>query len=369
MCAVPTADPGRAGCPGHLETLVGASPVGVVVFDARTGKAVSLNRDAKRILRDLHTPDGSAKELAERLTCRCGDGREVRLAEWSMARQPSAGTPARAEEVELSVPGGRSVTTLVDATPIPGEDGGIESVVVTMLGLGALEELERMQAEFLGLVRRELRAPLASIKGSTATVLGTRTVFGATEMLHFFRIIDEHADRMNDLIGDLLDAGRIRTGMPSVSREPPAVEEADDARVHSVPHGRLRPGPEPTRILVVDDDPHARRFARDALAAAGYATLATGDPRDLPGIIRAERCDLVLLDLMLPETDGIALMERLPELADLPVIFVSANGEDETIARAFEVGAEDFIVKPYSPTDLTTRIRAVLRRRAGRAGR
>ena len=340
MRAVPTADPGPAGCPGDSETLVGASPIGVVVFDARTGKAVSLNRDAKRILRDLHAPGGSAKELAETLTCRGGDGREVRLAEWSMARQPSAGAPVGAGEVELSVPGGRSVTTLVDATPIRGEDGGIELVVVTMQGPGALEELERMQVEFLGLVRRELRAPLASIKGSTATVLGTRTVFSATEMLQFFRIIDEHADRMSDLMGDLLDARK-----------------------------RLPAAPEPTRILVVDDDPQARRFARDALAGAGYATLATGDPRDLPGIIRAQRCDLVLLDLMLSGTDGIALMERLPELADLPVIFVSASEREETIARAFEAGAEDFIVRPFSPAELTTRIRAVLQRRARRAGR
>ena len=228
MRAVPTPNPGRAGCHGHSETLAGASPVGVVVFDARTGKAVSLNRDAKRILQDLQTPGGSAKELAETLTCRCGDGREVRLAEWSVARQPGAGTPARAEEVELSVPGGRSVTTLIDATPIPGEDGGIKSVVVTMQDRGALDELERMRAEFLEMVFRELRPPLTYIKGSTATILGTRTVFSASELLRYFHIIDEQADRMSDLIGDLLDEERIKTGMLSVSREPAAVPVAGD---------------------------------------------------------------------------------------------------------------------------------------------
>ena len=228
MGAVPTTDPGRAGWHSHSETLAGASPVGVVVFDANTGKAVSLNRDAKRILRDLQTPGRSAKELAETLTCRCGDGREVRLAEWSMTREPSAGAPVCAEQVELSAPGGRSVTTLVDATPIPGEDGGVDSVVVTMRDPEALEELERMLAEFLGTVRLQLRAPLTYIKGSAATVLGPRTVFGVAEMRHFFRIIDEQADRMSDLISDLLDAERIRTGMPSDSREPPADEEADE---------------------------------------------------------------------------------------------------------------------------------------------
>ena len=68
---------------------------------------------------------------------------------------------------------------------------------------------------------------------------------------------------------------------------------------------------------------------------------------------------------MLPGTDGIQLMQTVPELADLPVIFISGYGRDETIARALEAGADDYIVKPFSPTELTARIRAVLRRRAG----
>ena len=67
---------------------------------------------------------------------------------------------------------------------------------------------------------------------------------------------------------------------------------------------------------------------------------------------------------MLPGTDGIELMQKVPELADLPVIFISGYGRDETIARALEAGADDYIVKPFSPTELTARIRAVLRRRA-----
>ena len=61
---------------------------------------------------------------------------------------------------------------------------------------------------------------------------------------------------------------------------------------------------------------------------------------------------------MLPGTDGIQLMQTVPELADLPVIFISGYGRDETIARALEAGADDYIVKPFSPTELTARIRA-----------
>ena len=109
---------------------------------------------------------------------------------------------------------------------------------------------------------------------------------------------------------------------------------------------------------MVDDDPLTLRYVRDALAGAGYVPLVTGDPERVPDLIRSEKPRLVLLDLMLPGTDGIELMERVPELADLPVIFISGYGRDETIARALEAGAEDYIVKPFSATELTARIRA-----------
>ena len=99
--------------------------------------------------------------------------------------------------------------------------------------------------------------------------------------------------------------------------------------------------------------------------AAGYTALVTGDPRELPSLIRTKEPHLVLLDLMLPETDGIELMQSLPELADLPVIFISGYRRDETIARALEVGAADYIVKPFSPTELTARVQAAVRRRTG----
>ena len=120
---------------------------------------------------------------------------------------------------------------------------------------------------------------------------------------------------------------------------------------------------EPKRILVIDDDPQTLRYVRDALADAGYSPLVTGDHVELARIIQTEKPDLVLLDLLLPDADGIELMESVPELSDLPVIFISAYGRDETIARALELGAEDYLVKPFSPTELVARVRAALRRR------
>ena len=113
---------------------------------------------------------------------------------------------------------------------------------------------------------------------------------------------------------------------------------------------------------MVDDDPKTLRYVRDILSGAGYAPLVTGDHADLSHIIRTEKPSLVLLDLMLPGTDGIALMESVPELADLPVVFISGYGRDETVARALKAGAADYVVKPFSPTELIARVEAALRR-------
>ena len=146
----------------------------------------------------------------------------------------------------------------------------------------------------------------------------------------------------------------------------PVAEEARDGargadRRADIP---FAPGGVRPRILVVDDDPQALRFVRGALADAGYEVLVTGDHHDLPALIDAERPYLVLLDLMLPDTDGIELMQRVSQLADQPVIFISAYGRDETIAKALSSGAADYIVKPFSPTELVARIGAALRARA-----
>ena len=139
-------------------------------------------------------------------------------------------------------------------------------------------------------------------------------------------------------------AGRARA--PGSTFTIPVAEEAcgDPAAADSI-QGRavaLRHGREPVRILVVDDDPEALPYVRDALTAAGYAALATGDHQELSRVIQEQKPHLVLLDLMLPGTDGIKLMKHVPEGADLPVIFISAYGRDETIARALGAGAADY---------------------------
>ena len=443
-----------------LETLVNTTPVGVMVFDAGTGEVRSINREARRIVSGLCEPGGTAEQLLDVLTFRRADGREVSLVEFPLAQGLRTGETVRAEEIVLQAPGGQSVTTLVNATPIfseEGEEGEVESVVVTMQDMRPMEELERLRAEFLGMVSHELRTPLASIKGSAATLTEAASDLDPAEMLQFYRIIGEQADYMRDLIGDLLDVARIETGELSVAPVPAdvaslvdearsrfqsgggrnnlridlspqlplvmadgrrivqvlnnllsnaawnsheasaigvsavregyhvAVSVTDEGRgisAERLPHlfrkfsridgedrrrdiagsglglaickgiveahgGRIwaesdglglgsrftftipvagdavagvprlsarreRAEKERTRILTVDDDPQTLRYVRDALTNAGYAPIVTGDPQEAASLVEANDPHLVLLDLMLPGTDGIELMGGHP---------------------------------------------------------
>ncbi|MCY3783203.1 MAG: ATP-binding protein [Chloroflexi bacterium] len=491
-----------------LETLVNTSPVGVVVFDAQTGAPVSSNREVTRIVDSLRDGDRPAQDLLEVVTCMRADGREVSLREFPLAEVLSSGETIRAEEIMLQVPDGRSVSALLNATPIHAEDGRLVSFVVTLQDLTPLEEQERLRAEFLGMVSHELRTPLAAVKGSITTLLETANELDPAEMTQFFHIIREQADQMRHLIGDLLDVARIETGSLSVDPEPAdmhllvadaksmfqtggarnalhvelapdlplvladrrrivqvlsnllsnaagyspdgspilltvaregvdlAVSVADEGRgipADRLPHmfrkfsrqygaagggvdgsglglaickgiveahgGRIwaeseGPGlgsrvtftlptvaeaataaPAPSlpasrqaagnrvRVLAVDDDPQALRYVRDVLTRAGYAPIVTGDPADVPRLMEQESPHLVLLDLMLPGSDGIELMTDILKTADVPVIFLSVYGQDETVARAFDMGATDYVVKPFSPTELAARMRSALRKR------
>ena len=494
-----------------LETLIDTSPVGVVVFDALTGAPKSFNREGMRIVDSLRDPDQTPEQLLEVLTLRRADGRVVSLREFPITRLLSAGETVRAEEIVMEVPDGRSVTALINATPILLDEGAVETVVVTLQDMADLEELERLRAEFLAMVSHELRTPLTSIKGSAAAIMDGGSELDPAVVRQFVRIIAEQSDHLNALVSDLLDVARIETGDLPVSPEPaevavlvdrarnafisaggknrleidiepdlplvtadrrrivqvignllsnaarnspessvirvtavrrevhvaisvsdqgrgvpaenlprlfhkfsrvqaeeqggdtglglaickgiveahggriwaesdgpgagarftfvlPTVEEGRSGRapgLSAVSTGDERQDAERrVRVLAVDDEPQALRYVRDTLAKAGYQPVVTGEPEDALRLMEEERPELVLLDLMLPGTDGIQLMQDILEIADVPVIFLSAYGREEQVARAFDLGAADYVVKPFSPTELAARIRATLRRRA-----
>ena len=120
-----------------------------------------------------------------------------------------------------------------------------------------------------------------------------------------------------------------------------------------------------SHVLNIRGESYRLRDKRQAALLTSHQLLVTGDPEDVPRLMEEEKPHLVLLDLMLPGSDGIELMNRILKIADVPVIFVSVYGQDDVIVRAFDMGAVDYVVKPFSPTELAARIRAALRRRAG----
>ena len=487
----------RAG----LETLIDTTPVGVVVLDTKTGTAASFNREARRIVDSLRNPGQPPEDLLGLLTVRRGDGSEVSLQEFPLARVLGSSETVRAEEIVMGVPDGRSVTVLLNATPIRSDDGEVESVVVTMQDMAAVEEQERLRAEFLAMVSHELRMPLTSVMGAGTTLLNAAADLDPAEMRQFHRIIVDRADHMRYLIGDLLDVARIETGTLPVAPEPAEVAVLvdrarsaftsaggrDNVRIDVAPDlplvmadrrrivqvignllsnaarnspddsvirvgaeregvnvevsvadqgrsipaedlprlfrkfsrledrdtegdtglglaickgiveahgGRIRAesdGPglgarfaftlpvaheaEPTRsparsrdggrsagtVLAVGDDPMLLRSVREALSSAGFHAEATAEPEEALAMVGEHSPQLALLDLMLPEHDGVELMEGILAVSRIPVIFLSAYGRGETVARVLEKGATDYIVKPFSPTELVARVRAALR--------
>ncbi len=119
------------------------------------------------------------------------------------------------------------------------------------------------------------------------------------------------------------------------------------------------------KILIVDDETPIRDMLRVALEMAEYTVLEAGDAQEAHSLIVDKKPDLILLDWMLPGTSGIELARRLKRnevTQDVPIIMLTAKGEEDNKIQGLEVGADDYITKPFSPRELVARLKAVLRR-------
>ena len=474
----------------RLEALVESSPVGVLVVDADTRTFALANHEAAVYRRT--------------------DGREYESDDRPLARALGRGEVVRAEEILLVRPDGLKVTTLVNATPIYSDEGEIVSAVAVIQDMTPLEEIERLRNEFLAMVSHELRAPLATITGCTGIVLGSSGLLSMSEILQYFRMIDQQSNHLRGLVNNLLDMTRIEAGVLSITPKPTDVKvlvneaisaflrrgarnavdvdlpedlpliSADGARITQVldnllsnaskysaglskisvtasldgffvvvtvadegvgipteqltrlfekysriedgeserrvageglglaickgiveaHEGRIwaenrvdEPGTrinftvpaaaEPVRetrgdaadatsgaqyrILAIDDEPQMLWLFRNIFTEQGFKLIATGDPDEMMRLLETERPDLVLLDLMMPGTGGLELMGRIREVSEVPIIFVSADDQEENVVRALAMGADDYIVKPFSPTELTARVASSLRKRRSAA--
>ena len=511
--ALQTAEQERA----RLEALVQSSPIGVLVADTQ-GNIVVMNTEGRRIFGHpfAQGEPENLVELRKNLTYSRADKTTYAVEDLPLQRALERGETVRAEELRIRFPDGHAIPTLVNATPLRGPDGAVTGAIATVQDITPLEELERLRNEFLGMVSHELKTPLTAIKGSAATVLGSRRPLDPEEIHELFEIINEQADRLRDLVDNLLDMTRIEVGSLSVNMEPVELQviindvlsnfhrtyelaldveapadlprvQADKRRVgqviwnlltnaakfspatapitlrvmpdesvvtiqvqdkgrgipkekvpqlfqkfsqvHDDPKvrsagsglglaickgiveahgGRIwvesggegqgatfsftlqvskqapvvaAPAPTPdtaqrtahigrvsragerTRILAVDDDPQVLRYVRRTLDDAGYAVTSTNDPREVVKLVEAEEPDLVVLDLKMPGMTGFDILERIREFSGVPVIFLTAQGPGEDTVKALRMGADDYIAKPFSPSELVARIEASLRRR------
>ncbi len=117
------------------------------------------------------------------------------------------------------------------------------------------------------------------------------------------------------------------------------------------------------KILVVDDDPHIRDVVCFALRRAGYQPLTAGDGLAALDVAARERPALVILDILMPELDGTEVCKRLRKGSDVPVIFLTSKDEEIDRIVGLELGADDYVVKPFSPRELVARVKTVLRRK------
>ena len=115
-------------------------------------------------------------------------------------------------------------------------------------------------------------------------------------------------------------------------------------------------------ILIVDDDPEIRRLLVDYMARNGLAALAARDGREMWQSLERNSVDLIVLDLMLPDSDGLTLCRDLRARSTLPVLMLTARGEETDRIIGIEMGADDYLVKPFNPRELLARIKSILRR-------
>lgn len=115
-------------------------------------------------------------------------------------------------------------------------------------------------------------------------------------------------------------------------------------------------------ILVVDDDPHIRELVSLFLQKEGYRILEAEDGVDALRIMEQDRADLVILDIMMPNMDGWELCRELRELYDLPLLMLTAKGETSQKVKGFNLGTDDYVVKPFDPLELLVRVKALLKR-------
>lgn len=120
------------------------------------------------------------------------------------------------------------------------------------------------------------------------------------------------------------------------------------------------------KILVVDDDAHIREVVRFALAKAGFEVIEAGDGQKALELFRRTKPDLVVLDITMPELDGLAVCRELRKTSDVPILFLSSRTDEVDRVVGLEIGGDDYVIKPFSPRELVARVQVILKRTRGK---
>ncbi|MDA8188806.1 MAG: response regulator transcription factor [Dehalococcoidales bacterium] len=118
----------------------------------------------------------------------------------------------------------------------------------------------------------------------------------------------------------------------------------------------------PASVLVVDDEPRLVRFVKANLESVGYKVLSASDGQTALSIAEREQPDIIILDIVMPDLDGYEVCRRIREFSDVPIIMLTAKGEEADKVKGFNAGADDYVTKPFGAEELIARVKAVLRR-------
>ena len=321
-----------------LRALIDTSPVGVLVFDA-SGDAVMVNREALRIVKDLHSPDEPPARLLEIMTIRREDGQEISLFELPLAQILPATEIVRGERIEMTRSDGRSLVVSINATPMTAPDGGLESVIVTMAPLGAEDpdtsdptagsgrrNLERL--------REELRTRILSVKGSTTTLLESLHWLDRADTALLVHLIDAQATQMTELVGRMASA-----------HQPSASDGESDL------------GSPRERVLIVADDARTRHVAFQALTSAGFEVVEAADAAEAAEQAVDVSPRTVLVGLGADPGASNGSLAALRGATAAPIIVMADHARPDAVRQALDAGATDYIATPFSAGELLARVR------------
>ncbi len=296
----------------RLAALLDASPVGIIVVDSKDGTAMLVNQEAERITGGALTTGSSLDQYRTKTRLLRADGTESLAEERPLDRALRAGLVTLAQEFVLARPDGDLVPVIMSARPSRSVDGEVTGAVATIQDVSGLRDIDRLRNEFLGIVSHELRTPLTAIKGAAATVLGSQLPLDARETRELFQVVDEQADRLRDLVTNLLDMTRIEAGTFAVSLQPTdlivIMEEARAAfRRRGEQHDVQLHAPEALPAVQAD----ARRLLQ--VFANLLSNASTFSPPGVPIIITAERDEDTVVVHVRDHGRGIP-RHRLPHL-------------------------------------------------------